>query len=270
MTAGADAAMEEARQLALRFDATEYDDLIVAAYRAHLWIQQGHLDEAARWAEEGGLLDEAFPAQIAAIGADYQKALRSFEEMILARLWLKQGNWEDALALLDKILPQFELWQRVRMIIEAQTLRAQAFLQAGDLEAALNTLQQAVALGQPGGYCRVFLDEGEPVARLLARLKPDNQEQQAYIDTLLFATRYPPPTTRRSQAQPLLEPLSERELEVLQLIAEGLSNREIAQQLVLSLPTVKWHSSNIYGKLGVKNRTTAVAKARELAILPAD
>lgn len=269
-SASADAAIEEARQLALRFDATEYDDLIVAAYRARLWIQQGHLDEAARWAEEGGLLDEDFPAQITAVGADYQKALRSFEEMILARLWLNQGNWEDALALLDKILPQFELWQRVRMIIEAQTLRAQAFRQGGDLEAALSTLQQAVALGQPGGYCRVFLDEGEPVARLFARLKPANQEQQAYIDTLLAATRYPPPTTRRTEAQPLLEPLSDRELEVLRLIAEGLSNREIAQHLVLSLSTVKWHSSNIYGKLGVKNRTTAVAKARELAILPTD
>jgi LuxR family maltose regulon positive regulatory protein len=262
--AGADAVMEEVRQLALRFDASEFDDLIVAAYRARLWIDQDQPEKAARWAEERGLLNDSPAVQM---GAEYQVALRSYEEMVLARLWLAQGKLEAALALLDNDLPQFEAWGRLRLVIEAQLLRAQVFLKRNDVQAALAALQQAVTLAEPGEFKRVFIDEGEPIAQLLKKVKPASQGQQAYINTILSTTRPSPPATRPSQ--PLIEPLSERELEVLQLIAEGLSNREIAQRLVLSLPTVKWHSSNIYGKLGVKNRTTAVVKARELAILPA-
>jgi LuxR family maltose regulon positive regulatory protein len=261
--AGADAVMEEARQLALRFDASEFDDLIVAAYRARLWIDQDQPEKAAHWAEERGLLNDSSVVQM---GAEYQVALRSYEEMVLARLWLAQGKLEAALALLDNDLPQFEAWGRLRLVIEAQLLRAQVFLKRNDVQAALAALQQAITLAEPGEFTRVFIDEGEPIAQLLKKVKPANQGQQAYINTILSTTRPSPPATRPSQ--PLIEPLSERELEVLHLIAEGLSNREIAQRLVLSLPTVKWHSSNIYGKLGVKNRTTAVAKARELDILP--
>jgi LuxR family maltose regulon positive regulatory protein len=264
--AGVDTIMEEARQLALRFDATEYDDLIVAAYRARLWIDQGQLDEVFRWAKARGLLDGGPPAPAAHVSADYREVLRFYEEMVLARLWLVQGKAEASLILLDKNLPQFEAWQRVRLMIEAQLLRAQALQIQNDSAGASDAIQEALILGQPGNHMRVFLDEGEPVARLLSRLKGDNQGQQAYIDRLLSASRPPPLISRPSQ--PLIEPLSERELEVLQLIAAGLSNREIAQKLVVSLPTVKWHSSNIYGKLGVKNRTTAVAKARKLDILP--
>ena len=221
--AGADAIMEEARQLAVRFDATEYDDLIVAAYRARLWIDQDQLDKAARWAEKRGLLDGRPAVQA---GADYREALRCYEEIVLARLWLVQGKTDDALVLLDRNLPHFEAWGRVRLVIETRLLRAQAFLKRDDMQAALDALQQAVTLGEPGEYIRVFIDEGESIARLLARLKPENQGQQAYIRSLLSTTRHPSPATRHSQ--PLIEPLSERELEVMQLIAEGLSNREIA------------------------------------------
>jgi LuxR family maltose regulon positive regulatory protein len=263
--AGANAIMEEARQLALRFDVSMYDDLIVAAFRARLWIDQGELDEAARWAEERGLLDGRPAIQA---GAGYQEALRCYEEIVLARLWLVQGQTEAALALLDKNLPPIEAWGRVRLVIETQLLRAQAFLKMDDLQAAVDVLDQALTLGEPGDHIRVFIDEGEPIARLLARLKRDGHGKQLYIDKLLAGTPHSSFATHHSLSQPLIEPLSERELEVLQLIAEGLSNREIAQRLVLSLPTVKWHSSNIYGKLGVKNRTTAVARARELDILP--
>jgi LuxR family maltose regulon positive regulatory protein len=175
---------------------------------------------------------------------------------------------EESLVLLDRNLPRFETWRRVILVIETQLLRAQAFLKLDDIQGALDVLQQAVSLGEPGEYRRVFMDEGEPIARLLARLKPKDQGQQVYINSLLGVASGEWHVA--GAEQPLIEPLSKRELEILQLIADGLSNREIAQKLVLSLPTVKWHSSNIYGKLGVKNRTTAVAKARELGILPAD
>ena len=260
-SAGANDIMEEARQLAVRFDASEYDDLIVGAYRARLSIEQNQLDDAHRWAERRGFLDDNLEED-----ADYHEALRSYEETVLARLWLAEGKGEAALALVESSLPKFEVWRRVRFVIEAQLLRAKAFLLLDDRQAAGEALQQALKLGHPGGFLRVFLDEGEPILRLLATIKVDDQEQRAYSKRLLGAGRGEGRVARGEQ--PLIEPLSERELEILELIAEGLSNREIAQQLVLSLPTVKWHSSNIYGKLGVKNRTTAVAKARELDILP--
>ncbi|NIQ75433.1 MAG: hypothetical protein GWN67_12460 [Phycisphaerae bacterium] len=134
------------------------------------------------------------------------------------------------------------------------------------------TLEQALTLAEPGGFTRIFVDEGPPMARLLyeavARgIAPD------YARRLLTAF----PVTEPQQTDPLktqapesdlIEPLSERELEVLQLIAEGLTNPEIAARLFLTLNTVKVHTRNIYGKLDAHNRTQAVARARALGILP--
>jgi LuxR family maltose regulon positive regulatory protein len=127
-------------------------------------------------------------------------------------------------------------------------------------------LGRALALAEPEGYVRIFVDEGRAVAGLLYEaasrgIKPE------YTGRLLaaFPTAVPPAPKQAG----LVEPLSERELEVLRLIAEGLSNEEAAQRLVLSLPTIKWHASNIYGKLGVKSRTEAVARAKALGILRA-
>ena len=117
---------------------------------------------------------------------------------------------------------------------------------------------------------RIFVDEGPPMARLLYEAAARGVAPE-YAGRLLAA--FPAPeATLPSPDLPtaLIEPLTERELEVLQLVAEGLSNQEIARQLFLALPTIKWHTSNIYGKLGVKNRTQAVARARALGALPTD
>jgi len=134
------------------------------------------------------------------------------------------------------------------------------------------SLERALTLAQPEGYLRLFVDEGPPMARLLYEalsrgIAPD------YVRRLLAAFPIDKPEQvdpSKSQApeSELVEPLSERELEVLQLIAEGLMNREIADRLYLSLNTVKVHTRTIYGKLGVHNRTQAVAKARALGALP--
>ncbi len=142
----------------------------------------------------------------------------------------------------------------------------------GDTTRALGKLEHAFKLAEPEGFVRTFVDEGPPMARLLyealARgIAPD------YARRLLSAF----PVTEAEQAAPLetqargsdlIEPLSERELEVLTLIAEGLTNPEIASRLFLALNTVKTHTRNIYGKLGVHNRTQAVAKAQALGVLP--
>ena len=130
----------------------------------------------------------------------------------------------------------------------------------------MEALGQALHLGEPEGYVRQFLDAGEPARRLL---------QQAAVRGIapgytarLLAAFGPAPGARRAAAQPLVEPLSARELEVLHLLAEDLSNREIGRRLFISLPTVKSHTRNIYDKLGVHDREEAVARGRALNILP--
>jgi LuxR family maltose regulon positive regulatory protein len=136
----------------------------------------------------------------------------------------------------------------------------------------MSTLEQALAFAQAGGFIRIFVDEGPPMARLLydalsRGISPD------YVRRLLAAFPKPVPEMAgaahiQSPKSELIEPLSEREFEVLQLIAEGLTNQEIATRLFLSLNTVKTHTRNIYGKLNVHRRTQAIARSQELGLLP--
>jgi LuxR family maltose regulon positive regulatory protein len=152
------------------------------------------------------------------------------------------------------------------MVLQAVALHAH-----GENEQAVQLLGDALALAEPGGFIRTFVDEGPPMARLLyealnLEIAPD------YVRRLLaaFPTKEPERTDPSKTHAPhteLIERLSEREIEVLQLIAQGLTNQEVATRLYLSLHTVKVHAHNIYGKLGVKNRTQAVAKGKALGIL---
>ena len=133
-------------------------------------------------------------------------------------------------------------------------------------------LGQALALAQPGGFVRIFIDEGPPMARLLYEavtrgIAPDYARRLLSAFPVAEPEQTSPSKTQAPKSE-LIEPLSERELEVLELIAEGLTNQEIASRLFLALNTVKAHSSNIYGKLGVHSRTQAVARARALGLLP--
>lgn len=156
-------------------------------------------------------------------------------------------------------------------MIEILILQALARQALADYTQAISALQQALALAESEGYVRVFLDEGRPMAALLRRAASSGVAE-VYIGRLLTAFE----TTRpRGQfhpsppidAQPLVEPLSPREIEVMQLIAVGDSNHEIAQRLFISVHTVKKHVTNIFGKLGVTSRTQAVARARELGLV---
>ncbi len=154
--------------------------------------------------------------------------------------------------------------------LKVMVLQAIALHALGDKVKAVQLLGEALALAEPGGFIRTFVDEGLPMAQLLSeaaaqRIMPDytgkllavfEAEQQKGEDK-----PYLP------HAQPLIEPLSQRELEVLQLIAEGLSNREIGERLFLALSTVKGHNRVIFDKLQVQRRTEAVARARELGLL---
>lgn len=187
-----------------------------------------------------------------------------------ARVHLAQGDTSAALALLAPLRRQAEAkgWEDKRlkvMVLQVVGLHAQ-----GEKDKALQLLADALALAEPGGFIRIFVDEGIPMARLLSEatahgIMPD------YIGKLLAVFEAEEQKCKDksylSPAQPLIEPLSQRELEVLQLIAQGLSNHEISERLFLALDTVKGHNRRIYGKLQVQRRTEAVARARELGLL---
>jgi LuxR family maltose regulon positive regulatory protein len=190
-----------------------------------------------------------------------------------ARVLLAQGDTSAALAVLEPVRRQAEAkgWADERL--KAMVLEALAHQAQGAKDKAVQLLFDALALAEPAGCIRIFVDEGIAIARLLSAaaahgLMPEyvgkllavfEAEQQKSADT-----SYLPPA---SPAQPLIEPLSQRELEILQLIAQGLSNREIGERLFLALDTVKGHNQKIFGKLQVQRRTEAVARARALGLL---
>jgi LuxR family maltose regulon positive regulatory protein len=270
-------AMHEAQQLALKFDATEIDDVMVAMHQARLWIAQGDLEAAAHWVEERGLKADAGLAELEGGDAGFDRHIRRREYIVLARQLIAQGQPAEALSLLELLLPLITEHGSRGRVIELHLLKALALQAQGELVGALAALERALSLAEPGGYVRIFVDEGPPMARLLYRAAGGGAVSR-YVGELLAAfdlervpeAGHPPASAQAAGARPgaeWIEPLSEREIEVLQLVAEGFTNREVAQQLALSLPTIKWHTSNIYGKLAVKNRTEAVARARALGIL---
>jgi LuxR family maltose regulon positive regulatory protein len=221
-----------------------------------------------RWVEERGLdIDiNSRDGPAPPTGAPY--LLQELEQMTLARLAIAMGRSDEAAAILMLLLRTSEQLARTTSVIEILSLQAVAFDAQGDTAAALTALKRALSLAEPGGYVRIFLDEGEPMAQLLYRAAAQGIAP-GYIGKLLaLFPDVDSPAKDLAQVE-MIEPLSDRELEVLRLIAQGLTNQEIAQRLFLSLHTVKWHAGNIFGKLGVKNRARAVAKARALGLMVA-
>jgi len=232
----------------------------VATYQARLWLAQGDVASAAQWAQEQGLRADGKLC--------YQ---REVDYLTLTRLLIAQGNASEAAGLLQRLLEAAEAGGRTSRVIEILMLQALA-LQAGhDTNQAMDTLERALTLAQPGGFIRIFVDEGPPMARLLYEAATRGIAPE-YTRRLLaaFAMAEPEqadPSKTQAPKSEIIEPLSERELEVLQLIAAGLTNPEIASRLFLALNTVKAHTRNIYGKLGIHSRTQAVARACALGIL---
>jgi LuxR family maltose regulon positive regulatory protein len=252
---GASAAIQRAVQLALGSSIPRLVNL-TDAYRARIWLAQGKLDLAGQWGHDYRQLAET-------------EYVRDFEDLTLARVLLASERPDDAAVLLTKLLPPAEVAGRMGVVIEGLSLRALALHAQGNTDGALDALASSLALAEPEGYVRVYVDSGEPMRHLLKHAS-SRGIAPPYVTQLLeaFGTPGPDWTKADRSAQPLVEPLTDRELEVLQHLAEGLSNREIAQRLFVSLPTVKSHARNIYGKLGVNGRKQAVARAKVLGILP--
>jgi LuxR family maltose regulon positive regulatory protein len=191
-------------------------------------------------------------------------------QTVLARAYLAQGEAEGALAVLDPLLAPAEDTGAFLHVIEVCALKALALQALGDTSAALASLERSLALAEPEGYVRTYVNEGPPMAALLREAASHNICLD-YVNQLLAALEI---EIARSSAPPppcssaLADPLTPRELDVLHLISQGLSNKDIAEKLVIALNTVKRHTSSIYSKLGVKSRTQAIARARELGLIP--
>jgi LuxR family maltose regulon positive regulatory protein len=237
-----------------------------AALKARVWIEQGRQEEALAWAQERDLSID-----------DDLSYLREFEHATLARVLIAryinerdEHHIQDAVRLLERLLQAAEDGGRRGSMLEILVLQALAHQAQGDIPSALVSLERALKLAEPEGYVRVFIEEGQPMANLLSvaaarGILPDyTGKLLAFFEAEAQKSKE---KSHLSSDQPLIEPLSERELEVLQLIAQGLSNREICERLFLAMSTVKGHNRRIFGKLEVQRRTEAIARARELGLL---
>jgi LuxR family maltose regulon positive regulatory protein len=232
----------------------------IPAMKARAWVAQGRLGEALSWTREHDLSVE-----------DDLSYLREYEHITLARVLLAQQiaqhdtRFHDkATGLLERLLKAAEAGARAGSVIEILALQALANQAGGDIPAALASLQSALTLAEPEGYVRIFVDEGQPMASLL-RAAAKSGIARNYVHRLLAAIDK---TEGRAPAkQDLVEPLSERELDVIRLLGTDLDGPDIARQLVVSLNTVRTHTKNIYAKLGVNNRRAAVRRAQELDLL---
>jgi LuxR family maltose regulon positive regulatory protein len=199
--------------------------------------------------------------------------IRALEYTTLAQVYIARDQPNEALQVIERILQAMDDAGWTVFVLQNLVFQALALQARGDTPQAMATLERALSLGEPGGFIRVFIDEGEPLAALLRQAAPRGITPY-YVAKLLAAfedeTKAPygrPPSHEAGEVAGLIEPLSERELEVLRLIAAGLSNCEIADQLVVAISTVKTHINHIYRKLDVSKRTQAVARARELNLL---
>lgn len=255
------AAIQKAQQIARQCNVPRLIHL-TSAHQARIWLAQREYALAARWAQDYQQIDTT-------------EYLREFEDLTLVRVFLVEDQIVKALAWLERLQASAKEARRMSVVLETLLLQALAFQAQENPDAALAALRQALALAAPEGYVRLFVDEGQAAFRLLLQITPVNTKAPLveYSRRLLSALGHPSKESFTLDATPhtlqsLVEPLSRRELQVLHLLTEGLTNLEIAQRLYISLPTVKSHVRSIYGKLGVHSRQQAVIQARAAGIIP--
>jgi LuxR family transcriptional regulator, maltose regulon positive regulatory protein len=252
---------------------SSHDHNRIVAYGARLRLAQRDVGAAARLLGERGISVD-----------DHVNHLNIFEHVMLARVLIARDEHDAALGLLGRLLGVAEATRSLGSAIEILAVLALAASDQGDEAQAMATVERALSLAEPEGYVRVFVDEGEPMAVLLQkslrarrgeRLISSQYTSLEYVGALLTAFRrssgsrtLSTETDLLQAVQPLPDPLSERELEVLQLVAAGKTNREISGQLFVTVDTVKKHLTHIFVKLGVSSRTQAVARVRELGLIP--
>jgi LuxR family maltose regulon positive regulatory protein len=255
-TDGALDALQEAKQVGRNLH--PWYHMTAEAHEAHMWLAQGDVAAATRWAQTRGLgLDDALNAEDS---ANY---------LVLARILMAQGRLDEAWGLLGRLLTVVQAVGAMGSTIGILVLQALILKEQGRGDPALVALERALSLAEPEGYVRTFVREGAPMGTLL-RQAATQGIQLEYVSKLLAALDRETAAEGRpssSAAPSLVESLSERELEVLRLLTTHLSSRQIAQELVISVSTVRTHIKHIYGKLDVHSRREAVARAQDLGLV---
>lgn len=241
----------------------------IAALKAQVWLRQGKLAKSLDWVRERKLSVH-----------DDLSFMQEFEHITLARVLLAEYKVSrsdrsivEAAELLERLRKAAEEGGRMGSVIEIIVLQALTYQAQDDTPSALIPLARALSLSEPEGYVRIFVDEGIEMTRLLSeaaaqKIMPDYVSRlRAVFENKKQKSEDKSSLPKTPSTESLIEPLSKRELEVLRLIAQGLSNRAIGERLFVALDTVKGHNRNIFGKLQVKRRTEAVARARELGLL---
>jgi len=259
--AGAFKLMENINERTGHFTLPPWITNTISALNVFFWLGSGKLNAALQWAQQRGLSID-----------DNIDGSHELEYIALAHILITQNKLAEADRLLQRLIENAKAGDRVYMMIEMRLMRALIFKAKQDTAAALTELKFALSLAEPGGLIMIFVSKGKSVAELLEEIcavkKRDHDDTKAGF-SLSYAKKiwsvFQAGTTPKIDG--LMDPISERELEVLYLIAAGLSNREIADKLFISLNTVKTHTKNINSKLGVNSRIKAVARAKELGLL---
>ena len=253
---GALEALRQARQVARGLG--PWYVITAGAHEARIRLAHGDVGSAIRWMEESGL------------SADDQPEIEyGIAYGVLARVLMAQGRLDEGLALLARLLKRAESAGAGGTVISVLVLQALALQKRGEGDRALVALTRALTLAEPEGYVRVFIGEGAPMEKLLQQAAAQGIGG-VYVGELLGALRRESSDNRRTMAlatSRLAEPLSDRELEVLQLLPTHLSGPEIAQELCIAVNTVRSHIKSLYGKLDVHSRRQAVARAQDLGLL---
>ena len=265
---GALRTLSKAEELAISYDASEMDDLGVKLTELRLFIMQGDVDSVDFWFNEQGLLKE-----IDNIPVPY--SLYEIEHFLYAEILIAKREFGKSNQIIEELKLSAEKLGRNGSLIKILLLKALVSEGLNDRATAVQAVQRAIGLAEPENYQRTFIDEGYALAQLLYGVISQGMNNEYARRLLLeFDLSKQDESKQRGVDHPafqeqsgMIEPLSERELDVLKLIARGLPNREISQQLFISLRTVKWHTGNIYQKLNVRNRTQAVNRARNLGII---
>ena len=241
----------------------------ISALKARVWIKQGEFEKAIGWAHERKLSIEEEPSY-----------LREFEQITFARILLSQYRSDhsisllhDVMGLLDRLLKAAEEGGRIGSVIEILTLQALAHQMNEEIPAALPSLERALKLAEPEGYMRIFIDEGSSMTELIREIDTRGILPN-YTHKLLSAFEFEDQGLDEETAPSaapastsLIEPLSQRELDILRLFKTELSGPEIARELVIALSTVRTHTKSIYSKLNVNDRRAAVKRAAELNLI---
>ena len=256
--------IQKMRALAAESSAPDWVASQAEMWQARVWLERDRLDLAVQWMERSNLQITGMPDEL---------DLFHFQEYVVAaRVLIGDGRLEDAREMLARLHELAQTNGLVARNIEVLSLSALALQEEGDMEQAIDTIGRALSPGEQGGFVRIFVDEGPRMARLLYEAAARGVSP-SYVRKLL--TAFPPQESEEAERphivaanDKLFEAFTDRELDVLRLISEGLTNKEIGSKLFISEHTVKTHARNIYAKLETHTRTQAVSKARGLGLLP--